>query len=215
MKRLKFNCLYTWIIISIVLHYAVLRFAGCEKKAVGSKRQKYEVKLVYYRPKAEKPKAAKKIEKKKKVVKKSIEKKEVFVKTEKIKQEPEKFPDIIEREKIEGVLKPAPAEEVPIVDLSAVIEGLRKKIIEKKIYPAAARKRGLQGVVFVLMKLDFNGNLIELRVTQSSRYKILDKAALSLIKKVVPYEHGTGRAITIEIPIKYSLIQKYDLEKDK
>ena len=61
MKRLKFNCLYTWIIISIVLHFAVLRFAGCEKKAVGSKRQKYELKLLYYSQKAEKPKAAKMI----------------------------------------------------------------------------------------------------------------------------------------------------------
>ena len=90
--------------------------------------------------------------------------------------------------------------------LSLVIEELRRKIMEHQIYPAVARKRGYQGIVFVMIELDPAGNLVSIDVSQSSGYRVLDRAAESLVKKVVPYSHGTGRSITIEIPIKYSLL---------
>ena len=120
--------------------------------------------------------------------------------------EPEEVPEYAEEEAAEEVIEVPPVAKEPAVDFSSVIHGIRKKLIQKKIYPYAARKKGIQGIVFILLKLDEQGYLIELRVTQSSGYKILDKAAVSLIKKVVPYEHGTGQPISIEIPIKYSLL---------
>ena len=214
MKRLRFNSLYIWIVVSILFHYAVFRYAGFEKKTVKREAERYEVKLLYYKPEP------KKIIKKKKVVKKPVEKiveppKEIepVPETEpelEPESEPEEVPEYAEEETeeevAEEVIEVPPVAKEPAVDFSSVIQGIRKKLIQKKIYPYAARKKGIQGIVFILLKLDEQGYLIELRITQSSGYKILDKAAVSLIKKVVPYEHGTGQPISIEIPIKYSLL---------
>ncbi|MCK4803119.1 MAG: energy transducer TonB [Spirochaetes bacterium] len=210
MKRLRFNSLYIWIVVSILFHYAVFRYAGFEKKTVKREAERYEVKLLYYKPEP------KKIIKKKKVVKKPVEKiveppKEIepVPETEpelEPESEPEEVPEYTEEEAAEEVIEVPPVAKEPAVDFSSVIQGIRKKLIQKKIYPYAARKKGIQGIVFILLKLDEQGYLIELRITQSSGYKILDKAAVSLIKKVVPYEHGTGQPISIEIPIKYSLL---------
>jgi protein TonB len=97
-------------------------------------------------------------------------------------------------------------EETISVNYDTLIGELRSKIIEKQVYPYAARKKGAQGVVFVQLLLDEKGNLMEIRVTQSSGHKMLDKAALMLVKKVLPFEHNTGESINIEIPIKYSLV---------
>ncbi len=208
MKRLRFNSLYIWIVVSILFHYAVFRYAGFEKKTVKREAERYEVKLLYYKPEP------KKIIKKKKVVKKPVEKiveppKEIepVPETEpELEPESEEVPEYTEEEVAEEVIEVPPVAKEPAVDFSSVIQGIRKKLIQKKIYPYAARKKGIQGIVFILLKLDEQGYLIELRITQSSGYKILDKAAVSLIKKVVPYEHGTGQPISIEIPIKYSLL---------
>ena len=199
MKRLRFNSLYIWIVASILLHYAAFRYAGFEKKTVKREIERYEVKLLYYKPPAEKKKPEpKKIKKKKKVVKKPVE--------QTVEPEHEKDHGYSEEEVAEEVIEAIPVKKEPAVDFSIVIEGIRKKIIQKKIYPYAARKKGIQGIVFIMLKLDEQGYLIELKVTQTSGYKILDNAAVSLIKKVVPYEHGTGQSISIEIPIKYSLL---------
>jgi protein TonB len=214
MKRLRFNSLYIWIVVSILFHYAVFRYAGFEKKTVKREAERYEVKLLYYKPEP------KKNIKKKKVVKKPVEKiveppKEIepVPETEpelEPESEPEEVPEYAEEETeeeaAEEVIEVPPVAKEPAVDFSSVIHGIRKKLIQKKIYPYAARKKGIQGIVFILLKLDEHGYLIELRITQSSGYKILDKAAVSLIKKVVPYEHGTGQPVSIEIPIKYSLL---------
>ncbi len=214
MKRLRFNSLYIWIVVSILFHYAVFRYAGFEKKTVKREAERYEVKLLYYKPEP------KKIIKKKKVVKKPVEKiveppKEIepVPETEpelEPESEPEEVPEYAEEETeeevAEEVIEVPPVAKEPAVDFSSVIQGIRKKLIQKKIYPYSARKKGIQGIVFILLKLDEQGYLIELRITQSSGYKILDKAAVSLIKKVVPYAHGTGQPIIMEIPITYSLL---------
>ncbi len=91
-------------------------------------------------------------------------------------------------------------------EMAPVIEGLRRRIEEALIYPYVARKRGLQGVVCLTLKLDERGNLIELKVTESSGYGVLDNAAAQLVEKVVPYPHGLGTPLSIDIPIRYSLM---------
>ena len=87
------------------------------------------------------------------------------------------------------------------------IANLRKRILERKIYPQAARRRNIEGVVLIFLELDTSGEPIELRVIRSSGSRILDNAALSLIKKVLPYEHGLERKLSVEIPIRYSLTE--------
>jgi protein TonB len=86
-----------------------------------------------------------------------------------------------------------------------VIAGLRSRIIENLIYPQVARKRNIEGVVQVVLSLDEHGKEVELQILESSGSKILDRAALSLIRKVLPYEHGLGRGFSVQIPIRYDL----------
>lgn len=218
MKRLKSWSLPAALIVSILLHYAVFRVVHYEKKDLEREVTTYEVNLLYYTPPVKEKKKPKKVLKKKKTVKKIAEKKdephleEQPLKPEDVEEAPEeKGEEISEapQSAAEEGLKAPPAEEQkeqPVIDYSSVIEGLRRKIIAKKIYPSIARKKGLQGVVTVLLKLDKEGNLVVLKLMQSSGYKVLDKAALSLVKKVVPYKHGIDHEVTIEIPIKYSLL---------
>ena len=87
-----------------------------------------------------------------------------------------------------------------------VIEGLRARLEAELIYPYVARKRGLQGVVFVTLQLDEKGYLTGIEVTKSSGHGVLDDAAVRLVGKVVPYPHGLGRSLSIDIPIRYSLL---------
>jgi protein TonB len=82
---------------------------------------------------------------------------------------------------------------------------LRSRIIARKIYPQAARRRNIEGEVVVFLRLDQGGELVDLKVRRSSGSTILDKAALSLIEKVIPYEHGLEGGLAVEIPIRYSL----------
>jgi len=227
MKRLKSWSLPAALIVSILLHYAVFRVVHYEKKDLEREVTTYEVNLLYYTSPVKEKTKPKKVLKKKKTVKKIAEKKdepqieEQPLKPEDVEEAPEeKGEEISEAPQSAAVseapqsaaeegLKAPPAEEQeeqPVIDYSSVIEGLRRKIIAKKIYPSIARKKGLQGVVTVLLKLDKEGNLVVLKLMQSSGYKVLDKAALSLVKKVVPYKHGIDHEVTIEIPIKYNLL---------
>lgn len=96
-------------------------------------------------------------------------------------------------------------EDIP--DLSHVFDALRERIVQKRVYPPVARKRGYEGTVVVLITLDAGGDLSALVVAESSGYKVLDKAAVALIKRVLPYEHNTGKSISVEIPITYELVE--------
>jgi TonB family protein len=91
-------------------------------------------------------------------------------------------------------------------DISYILDGLRQRILSERVYPPQARRRGIEGVVHLLISLDSSGKLLEVRVTRSSGYRVLDNAAVSLIKRVLPYEHGLGQPITFEIPIRYELL---------
>lgn len=93
-------------------------------------------------------------------------------------------------------------------DYSDLLESLRRRILSKRIYPPQAKRRGIEGVVYLLVSLDPEGELIEARVIRSSGHRILDTAAIKLIKRVLPYELGLGQPVTFEIPIRYELIDQ-------
>jgi protein TonB len=91
-------------------------------------------------------------------------------------------------------------------DHGYAVKGFVERIDGRKVYPYPARKKGMQGTVLMLVRLDVDGELLEVRVLRSSNYGILDKAAVSLVRKVVPYPHNTGVALEMKVPIRYTLL---------
>jgi periplasmic protein TonB len=75
-------------------------------------------------------------------------------------------------------------------------------------YPLIAKKRGYQGTVWVIARVNIDGQIDALRVLKSSGYAILDKAALAQVK---PWLFEPGRlgdkavATNLEIPIQFKL----------
>jgi len=61
--------------------------------------------------------------------------------------------------------------------------------------------------VVVFLSLDEEGQIASLRIEKSSGNGILDKAALSLIRKVAPHKHDLGRGFSVQIPIRYDLTE--------
>jgi protein TonB len=59
---------------------------------------------------------------------------------------------------------------------------VRKKIEQQKVYPASARELGMAGEVEVRYVIDRSGRLLEVEVTTSSGYPLLDRAAVRAVK---------------------------------
>lgn len=78
----------------------------------------------------------------------------------------------------------------------------------RPFYPRAARQRGWQGVVTVLVHVAENGMPLEVAVKESSGHSVLDEAAVDAVKRwrFTPARHG-GRPVTaaVEVPVRFSL----------
>ncbi len=75
--------------------------------------------------------------------------------------------------------------------------------IEKaKTYPLLARRRGMEGTVYVGFRISSSGEPQDIEIIKSSGYNILDKATLKVVRKAAPYPHIEDR---IEVPITYRL----------
>jgi protein TonB len=222
MKRFGSAVLIGAVALSLVFHFALLRFLKFEEDREIEKPLKYEVSLKYYEePVVEQPKQPeKKVRRQKKREEhkptKPLEVPEI---------EPEPVEEIVEEAEETAIEEEAEtgktgetAEAVEYEPVAPVVEekddgkyrevlaGLHSELLEKKIYPQAARRRNIEGAVLLFLKLDENGALLELEIVRSSGSTLLDRAALSLIKKVTPYDHGLDRVVSVQIPIRYSLI---------
>jgi protein TonB len=224
MKRL-----WVWIVFSLALHFFLIRFVSFreepfEQHATGQ----YQVTLLYRIPETPELKEEKPGRIKSKTKEKKVEQK--IEALEKIKEEqrtaftePEEKAQV-DKEETRAVEETEMSQEVMTnnvkntdnsiqltesdenVDPAVVIEGLRERIMKELVYPYIARKKGIQGVVYVTLRLDENGNLLDVHITRSSGYKSLDNAAVQLVQKVVPYQHNLGKSLSVQIPIRYSLI---------
>ena len=231
MKRFRSIVLVLAVVCSFGMHSLLFfRVFSIEKETESSKPTSYRVTLKYFSAPAEvrqeQPKRRLKKEKRKqKPEKEIVEKKEqqpvvqeeVLVQDESdIQNESieEDAPELVVEGEIDGSTEAVESDQSENLSgdqsredirYSEAVEGLRSRIMKNKIYPQVARKRNLEGVVQVLLTLDAQGHLLELSVLESSGSKILDKAALSLIKKVLPYDHGLGQEFSVKIPIRYDL----------
>ena len=60
-------------------------------------------------------------------------------------------------------------------------------------YPEEARRRGLHGQVRMLVAINSDGSLREMKVLQSSGYAVLDDSARRIVRQASPFEAFTGR----------------------
>jgi protein TonB len=204
------------IAFSITLHFLLFRFVIPKNPTEEEPVKTFEVSLRYVEPapvRVEQP-ARREVKREKNPVKKP----QVEV------EKPVPQPDSVTTEKVNdngieadedsesGGGEPAIETAIPGGEETRRDDGyekalleLRSRIIARKIYPQAARRRNIEGEVVVFLQLNQGGELVELKVMRSSGSTILDKAALSLIEKVIPYEHGLEGGLAVEIPIRYSL----------
>lgn len=104
---------------------------------------------------------------------------------------------------------PAPQGAAAAQDTAAagtrILAELSRRIEAGLVYPAAARRRGLEGTLVAVFSVDAGGALEWARAERSSGSDILDAAGLDLLKGVFPVENDSGRRLELKIAIGYRL----------
>ncbi|MBC8288497.1 MAG: energy transducer TonB [Nitrospinae bacterium] len=98
-------------------------------------------------------------------------------------------------------------------DIEAIRKGFSSRvwgrIVQAKYYPSVARKRGWEGEPVIEFKLGRNGDLLSSTIALPSPHKILNEAALDVIKNAVPYpripETLQVDSIRFKLPITFIL----------
>lgn len=78
----------------------------------------------------------------------------------------------------------------------------------RPVYPAVARRRGMQGLVLLVVEVDVQGYVKSIEVLNSSGFRVLDVAAISSVKKwrfVPGKKDGVNTVSRVEIPVRFSL----------
>lgn len=83
-----------------------------------------------------------------------------------------------------------------------------KLINPKPVYPVAARRRGMQGIVLLSIKVNKRGFVESINVEQTSGFRVLDQSAVSSVSKwqfVPAKKENQFVSSIIEIPIRFHL----------
>ena len=72
----------------------------------------------------------------------------------------------------------------PVVRYARIIQ---RKILENLTYPIAAKEAGFQGTVKLSLKLSAQGDLLDSKIKEPSKYRSLDDNAIRIAQKIVPY----------------------------
>jgi protein TonB len=74
------------------------------------------------------------------------------------------------------------------------------------IYPASAQRAGYEGTVLLEITVDTNGRAMEVHVTRSSGYDVLDAAAIQAVKQW-RFNHP-ATIVKVHVPITFKLKQR-------
>lgn len=83
------------------------------------------------------------------------------------------------------------------------IEIIRGNIERVKSYPVLARKRGIEGTVYISFSIGPEGELQELKILKGSGFRILDNATVDIVKRAAPFPH-------VEYPVEVPVVFKLD-----
>ena len=85
---------------------------------------------------------------------------------------------------------------------AGIIEIIRDSIEKAKIYPILARKRGIEGTVYISFRVNSEGKPNDIKILNSSGSHILDNATLDIVKKAAPFPHIDS---SVEVPVVFRL----------
>jgi TonB family protein len=83
-----------------------------------------------------------------------------------------------------------------------IIEMIGMAIERAKTYPVLARKRGIEGTVYITFRVSPEGRPMDIEVLKSSGHRLLDTATLNVVRKAAPYPYIDS---LIEVPVIYKL----------
>ncbi|MDR1614673.1 MAG: energy transducer TonB [Campylobacteraceae bacterium] len=89
--------------------------------------------------------------------------------------------------------------------IMAIIRAVIDKEV-KKNYPSKAKKMHMQGIVTIKIKIDTNGKIALLEITESAGYTMLDLSAIKSIEKASKNFPKPTRDLLFILPISYELI---------
>ena len=123
------------------------------------------------------------------------------------------FNEIIEKEKFNIANVPSKYdtkddEKINPKDYKSVIS---KLIAKNRVYPQKAQLNSIEGDVKAKFKIDKQGNLLDVTISQSSGHQILDDAAISAIKKTAPFPKppaelvGNHAGMSLTVPFDFNL----------
>lgn len=88
---------------------------------------------------------------------------------------------------------------------------LEQELAKRKDYPAIAKRRGMQGKAMIELHWDDNGNIVSVKIVESSTYSVLDNKALEMVKAsyeaVLTKDLLRGGAASITIPVEFKLAE--------
>lgn len=82
---------------------------------------------------------------------------------------------------------------------------IEARIRRNRVYPAAARWRGIEGAVKASVSVDAEGRLTGERIVRSSGSTILDQAALELLRAIFPITNPLFHGFIVEVRVVYRL----------
>ena len=83
-----------------------------------------------------------------------------------------------------------------------VFEIIRDSIERAKTYPVIARKRGIEGTVYISFRINAWGKPQELKILKSSGSNILDTATMDIVKRAAPFPYVDS---PVEVPVVFKL----------
>jgi TonB family protein len=88
--------------------------------------------------------------------------------------------------------------------LGQLLQTIRRRVEQARIYPEAARRGGFQGTVDLRFRIAADGSVEAFEILRSSGFRILDEASEQTIRRAAPYPPVSG---WIRLPLSYRLQQ--------
>ena len=104
---------------------------------------------------------------------------------------------------------PAPKKQIDPKEIAEFQKMIYKKINTNKEYPYQAKLSGMEGTVKVSFVVKRDGTVSDVKVVNSSGYKLLDDSAVDTVKKAEPYlpfpQSVEANALRVSVEIVYKL----------